>query len=165
MAIHGIRRRQKIAIQRRGASSVLDGFLVGRGSRTVRDGFPGTGTSEGRFRVLGPTHPPSRAHSLAAMGPGKRWAAARQPFGVGHCRLGNSDRFWVPFEEDREPRPTVSGYYRRLLHQQHGASALDLSGNFSVQIGRHAGYPARQNLAAFRHEFAKQIRVLVIDRL
>ena len=34
-----------------------------------------------------------------------------------------------------------------------------------MQIGWHTGYPARQNLSAFRNEFAKQIRVLVIDRL
>ena len=112
MAIHGIRRRQKIAIQRRGASSVLDGFLVGRRSRTDAMAFQGPGRRNEDFVSWGPKHPPSRAHDLAAMGPGKRWAAARQPFGVGHCRLGNSDRFWIPFEEDREPRPTVSGYYR-----------------------------------------------------
>ena len=34
-----------------------------------------------------------------------------------------------------------------------------------MQIGWHAGYTAGQDLAAFRHEFAQQIRILVIDRL
>jgi hypothetical protein len=65
---------------------------------------------------------------------------------------------------DEEPRPIVTGA-SRLLHQQNGASALDLSRNLSVQVGRHPSYSARQNLPAFRHEFAKQIRVLIIDRL
>jgi hypothetical protein len=34
-----------------------------------------------------------------------------------------------------------------------------------VQIGWHAGYAARQDLAAFRNELAQEIRVFVIDRL
>jgi hypothetical protein len=62
-------------------------------------------------------------------------------------------------------RLTVSGQNSRLLHQEHRPRAFDLSSDLTVQIGRHTGYPTRQNLSALCHEFAKQIRVLVIDRL
>jgi hypothetical protein len=52
----------------------------------------------------------------------------------------------------------------RLLHQEHRTCSFDFSSDFPVQICGHAGYPARQNLATFCHEFAQQIRILVIDR-
>jgi len=58
-----------------------------------------------------------------------------------------------PFET-KSPPPTVTGA-SRLLHQKHRPSAFDLARNLAVQIGWHAGYPARQDLSAFCNEFAK----------
>jgi hypothetical protein len=41
----------------------------------------------------------------------------------------------------------------QLLHQEHGATALDFARDFAVHVRRHAGDPAGQNFPAFRDEF------------
>src|SRR5205085_2707989 len=52
-----------------------------------------------------------------------------------------------------------------LLHEQHGTAAFDLASDLAMHVGRHAGHTARQNLAAFSHEFLEEIGILVINRL
>ena len=53
---------------------------------------------------------------------------------------------------------------RLSLHQQHGAAAFDLAGDFTVEVGRHAGDTAGENFAALGHEFFQEIGIFVIDR-
>jgi hypothetical protein len=52
-----------------------------------------------------------------------------------------------------------------LFHQQHRPAAFDFARDFSMHVRGHAGDAARQDFAAFGHEFFQQVRVLVIDRL
>jgi len=51
-----------------------------------------------------------------------------------------------------------------LFHQEHGATALDLTRDSPVKMRRHAGDAAGKDLAALSDEFFQQVRILVIDR-
>ena len=52
-----------------------------------------------------------------------------------------------------------------LFHQEHRTRSLDLTGNFSVKMRRHARHPARKDFAAFSNKFLQQVRVFIIDCL
>ncbi len=52
---------------------------------------------------------------------------------------------------------------RLSLHQQHGAAAFDLAGDFTVEVGRHACDTAGENFAALGHEFFQKIGIFIID--
>jgi hypothetical protein len=52
-----------------------------------------------------------------------------------------------------------------LFHQEHGATALDLTRDSPVKMRRHASDAAGQDLAALSDEFFQQVRILIIDCL
>jgi len=51
-----------------------------------------------------------------------------------------------------------------LFHQQNGARTLNFTRNLAMKVGRHSCHTSWKDLAAFRHKFLQQIRVLVINR-
>jgi hypothetical protein len=53
----------------------------------------------------------------------------------------------------------------QLFHQEHRATALNLAGDPPMQMRRHAGNAAGEDLAALSDEFFQQVRILIIDRL
>jgi hypothetical protein len=57
----------------------------------------------------------------------------------------------------------TNAWSRLLLHQQHGAAALDFAGDLAVHVCRHASHAARKNFATFSDKFFQEIGVLVID--
>jgi len=61
----------------------------------------------------------------------------------------------------------ATGRFRqgKLLHEEGGAGALDLTGDFAVKACGHAGHAAWQDLAALGDEALEKIGVFVIDRL
>ena len=52
-----------------------------------------------------------------------------------------------------------------LLHQQHGAAALDFACDFAMQMRRHSGDAAGKDFAALRHKFFQEIGIFVINSL
>src|SRR5437762_366983 len=50
-----------------------------------------------------------------------------------------------------------------LANQQHRARAFDRGGELALMFRAVAGDSARQNLAAFGHEFLQQIRLFVVE--
>ena len=52
-----------------------------------------------------------------------------------------------------------------LLHQKSCAGALDLAGDFAVQVSSEARHATGKDLAGFRREFAEKFRVFEVDRV
>ena len=61
----------------------------------------------------------------------------------------------------------ATGRFRqgKLLHEEGGAGALDLTGDFAVKAGGHTGHATWQDFAALGDEALEKIGVFVIDRL
>ena len=61
----------------------------------------------------------------------------------------------------------ATGRFRqgKLLHEESGTGTLDLTGDFAVKAGRHAGHAAWQDLAALGDEALEKIGIFIIDCL
>ena len=52
-----------------------------------------------------------------------------------------------------------------LLHEESGTGTLDLTGDFTMKAGGHAGHATWQDLAALGDEAFEKVGLFIIDRL